>query len=396
MSILNSDGTQVDTQAKINAAVSGDTVKLPAAGDFTWLPETTMPASKFLTLDLNQSKVTLTGPTGGIILEAHATGLQRITNGKIHKQGTGYNWGPLQIKDAYGAGPIRTDNIVFTIIGADVASGTMIVALAKGPGIIDNCTFLNFGGAYEVVKFVGWGQVEPAPGWTSDTGASLAGSGNIFYMENCSFSGADVPSFATWIGMGAYGARVVIRYCNLDGVSIDMHGSQNLVGVRWWEIYGNTFDNHAAGQPTYACSHRAGSGVIHSNQMAPGAHHVVAIGLCEEDSVYPANYQIGRGLNNTSDPACVWNNGPILVAPNDQCDASEVVGMVQLGRDYVTTPRSGYTAYTYPHPLNTGSVSPGSSQSSSAHGAGLSNKLKLRKKRQIEEAYAEMARQMKR
>jgi hypothetical protein len=46
----------------------------------------------------------------------------------------------------------------------------------------------------------------------------------------------------------------------------------------------------------------------------------------------------------------VWNNTVNGVLSLPASSAS----VVQLGRDFLTTPRPGYTPYVYPHPLVTG------------------------------------------
>jgi hypothetical protein len=141
---------------------------------------------------------------------------------------------------------------------------------------------------------------------------------------------------------------------------------------------------------------RAGSGVIFNNT---GSTEFFA--MMEEDSGYPALYQVGRGQNQTLVPAYVWGNTlPPALNAGGLC-SNATANMVQLDRD-VYIPTSGtslpgscnvgqgfwktdaggnwdttngtandgalykctstnqwslyYTPYTYPHPLQTGST----------------------------------------
>ena len=54
---------------------------------------------------------------------------------------------------------------------------------------------------------------------------------------------------------------------------------------------------------------RAGSGIVYGNSCSN-----VTLAMMEEDSGYPANYQIGRGINQTLDPARYWSNTGLTVA----------------------------------------------------------------------------------
>ena len=317
--------------------MNGDTVQLPASGSFAWATNVTIPSTKYITLDGNGRTITL---SARLSMSAHVSGNSRVTNFTFACGSTGN----LQLNDGTTAA-YRLDHCNFT-----GSRSPIIDVEAKGSGLIDHCIFTGLGWAQEFMHITGFG-ASSTTGWTTSV---TPGGPNMLYIENCEFHASTGGNGVAWI-QAYYGARVALRYNLFDWVSVDMHGTPGNIGARWWEGYENTFTNNAsssAGQPSFAFSIRAGSGVLFNNTSAGGK--TVKIGLCEEDSGYPALYQIGRGTNQVLDPAYVWNNlGGMSLSVND-CDAPESAGMVQLNRDVFASPRPGYTPYTYPHPLTGG------------------------------------------
>ncbi|MFA5962336.1 MAG: hypothetical protein WC848_06670 [Parcubacteria group bacterium] len=127
---------------------------------------------------------------------------------------------------------------------------------------------------------------------------------------------------------------------------IDQHGTPGMIGARWWEIYDNTFNNGVP-HASQCCfiSLRAGSGVVFNNHHTGVSQDGNSIDLYEEDSGYPALYQIGRGKNQALDPAYVWDNDLFFSVD------SQTPNMVQENRDYYLFAKPDYIPYTYPHPL---------------------------------------------
>lgn len=80
---------------------------------------------------------------------------------------------------------------------------------------------------------------------------------------------------------------------------------------------------------------------------------------------YPGRDQPGIGPGQVSQPIYVWNNGgigPSTYGGGDPGDQALLDALVRLGRDYFYSTdnsgsRPGYTAFTYPHPLQ-GAPSP--------------------------------------
>ena len=116
--------------------------------------------------------------------------------------------------------------------------------------------------------------------------------------------------------------------------------------MRWWEIYNNAFNHiNPADNNTFQLNLRAGSGIIFNNIGSNGdGSHPTRTGMCEEDSGYPPeNYQIGRGTNQTLDPAYYFGNTTLSLGINS-CDAPEQAGMVALNRDVYSSTSASCTS----------------------------------------------------
>lgn len=337
-----------DVQTSINAAAVGDIVRLNSGSNQTWTAAVEIFAADGIMLDLNGNTITLSGASGEFrINSGSGSKINRVTNGAFIKSGTGYAdfSAPIKVLDTRTGLGLRIDNIAFSGSGLDLANGVLLDINGQGAGCLDNCTFTTLFWAQEFVHINGWGAGNTT-GWTNDSGATLVGSGLMFFLEGNTCTQISSQLGVSWI-QSYYGARLCYRYNIFDHCSTDAHGTPGNVGARWWEIYANTSRNTVGGSNmNYLASQRAGSGVIYSNTVVSGQGN---IGLCEEDSGYPADYQIGRGLNQVLDPAYVWSNGG--TAAVNSCDAPEAPNMVQVDRDVYWSARPSYTAYTYPHPF---------------------------------------------
>lgn len=358
MAILNSNGSRSDTQTQVTAANSGDTVLLPAAGSFTWSSgDVTIPNTKWIILDGNGSTVNITGSI--LRLNPASSGVAghvtRITN--FNFTGAGGSAGEIEVNDTATSSPWRIDHCTWACNGTDNLNPLLNVN-GRSSGLVDHFTVTNIPGSKEWCHINGWSNVDKT-GWTTDSGTSLAGSANMVYFEDCTFTTRVGAANNSWI-QGYYGARACIRYCNFNYHGFDSHGSGGNIGMRWWELNNNTLNNVPGDNQGYVFSLRAGSGVVFDNDGS-GLTSGDETGMCEEDSGYPALWQIGRGLstvgsNPTSgsdlalDPAYYWDNTSLTLAVNE-CEASEQPNMVQIGRDVYESARPGYTAYPYPNPL---------------------------------------------
>ena len=188
-----------------------------------------------------------------------------------------------------------------------------------------------------------------ASGWTDDV---TPGGSNMVFIEDNTFtnngdhSGNPAYFWGCSTVQSYYGARTVVRHNSIIFCQVDQHGTVGAIGARWWEIYENTFNVVPNGNQSNYMAIRAGSGVIFNNHKT-GSTNLGGgqIELVEEDSGYPALYQIGRGKNQVLDPAYAWGNDASMPVESGSSN-------VQVNRDYYLSQKPGYTSFTYPYPLN--------------------------------------------
>lgn len=332
-------------QNAINAAVSGDVVALPAPCSATWNAGVSIPNSKGITLNGNGASITRGSLSSGgalIALSPHSSSSTRITGFTFSDSKSAVGYFITIGSGNEASAKFRIDHCSFT--GLDLLTHIRIVAPVYG--VIDHNSF-TWSGNNEVIHNEAYGAGSTA-GWANDV---VPGSGEALYIEDNSFVNQTSGNPAYFWGgsavQGYYGSRTVFRYNTVEMATVDMHGTPGMVGARWWEIYENTFYVVTNGDIDKIVGMRGGSGVIFNNHKTGRTNYKAVINLVEEDSGYPALYQIGRGKNQALDPAYIWNN-----------DSSIPVGSgssnVQLNRDYFQTARPGYVPYRYPHPLVSG------------------------------------------
>jgi len=312
---INTDCTSAsNVNTALTNASSGDTVLCTGSG---WSSGTvTIPNTKNITLDGNGATVT---GSAGLNLPSSPNYSGRVTRFTF----TTTNRGAISTRGNFTDKPWRLDHCTWNVSVAIMLTGA-------GPGLIDHLTAVNMPNYIQMI--------EPGRNIASETdptpwnNALTPGSPNALYIEDSTFSN---PSGDIWGGacvtQGYDGARIVGRKNTLKAVMFEAHGNPGWVGTRWWEYYDNTFTNAAI------CN-RAGSGIIFNNTGTMGF-----MMLGEEDSGYPAPYQIGMGQGGTSSfPAYVWSN-PVAPSLNASGLCANVQsGMVQLNRD-VFYPSSGTT-----------------------------------------------------
>jgi len=363
--------SQTAVQTAINSASSGDTVTVPG-GSCTWNTVVTISASQQITLN-GQGSTTITwGSSGGLTVTTGSTANTYITGFTFDGSFTNGNC-PIGL--VTNSSPL-TQTFRFydnTLDGGNPgAPGTFICVNGNGPGLFDHNSFTTHNGADEMLHLLGLGASNSA-GWTD---LVPPGGSNMVFIEDNTFTCSASTLCSAWESY--YGARLVGRHNTFYNAQTDAHGGGG-IGTRWWELYNNNWPNGNAGM----CE-RAGSGVIFNNTNASN------IMMLQETGTYPANYQVGRGQNETLDPAYVWSNGSIPLQLNTTGCAPPEANMVQLNRDVYNAgtgtvlpgscnPSAGfwntntntlytctttntwtayYTPYTYPHPLTQGVSDP--------------------------------------
>ena len=335
--------SSADVQAAVDAAASGDTVVV-SGGPCSWAGGTvTIP---------NAKGITLSG--GGTTTIAGSSHISIYSNSVVPARVTGFtftgSWPccnnfAVSADGTPSSAPYRIDHMIIT---GDPAVGgqTLIQAFGNGPGLIDH-NQLNAPANSEIIHNVGLGPSDDS-GWLDDV---VPGGPEAVYIEDNAITNNDVGGNPAYFwGNSAiqsyYGARTVFRHNALFMSQVDQHGTGGMIGARWWEIYENTFstDFPNASQCCFITL-RAGSGVVFNNHHVGANLNGDAIDLYEEDTGYPALYQIGRGRHQALDPAYVWGNDAFFSV------GSQTPAMVQAGRDYHLSAKPGYVPYSYPHPL---------------------------------------------
>jgi hypothetical protein len=338
-----------DVQEAIDSVAGGGTVMLPECSA-SWNSPVTIPASKGITLDGNGSTIARGS------LPDWSPLIRMAPNTAMSSRITGFNFTDSKSIQGYfivvsggteTSAKFRIDHCTFT--GLHVLRHIGVHAPVYG--LIDNNVF-TWSSNNEVIHNEAYGASSTA-GWTNEV---IPGSADALYIEDNTFTNITSGNPAYFWGgsavQGYYGSRTVIRYNTMNMAQIDMHGTAGMTGARWWEIYENTFNVVQNGNQDKYIGIRAGSGVIFNNHKSGFANQGAGgIQLIEEDSGYPALYQIGRGKNQMLDPAYVWGNDPAMNVGSGSSN-------VQVNRDYFLSAKPGYIPYAYPHPM-TGSSNDG-------------------------------------
>jgi hypothetical protein len=349
----NVDCSSVSNMATaITNASSGDTLTCTASG--TWATGATIPNTKGLTLNGGGYTITMGGNATLITIQPHATTQTRITNFVFTLSQARTGIFVYVDGDAITDALFRIDNNTFTDPGTGcngASPGVLLtgnfIKVLTGYGLIDNNTF-NGASAAEHIHIYGYGPADTT-GWTTDVVQA-----NQVFIEDNTFNNS-----CLWVSGGSaytggnsaiqayYGARVTFRYNVLTMSGVDVHGTPGSIGGRWWEIYNNEFKDVANSWSGPGMGLRAGSGVVFGNTWTTVGNGAGGISLQEEDSgECPLLYQIGRGKNQALDPAYFWNNNGKI--PGVSGDGA---ACISLNTDYYNSAKGGYSAYTYPHPL---------------------------------------------
>ncbi len=371
--ITASSCSSSDVQNAINSASTGDTVVVPG-GSCNWSSGVSIPSSKAITVNGGGN----TTISGGISLTAGTSGTSRITGFTFTSNNA------ITTQGSTSTSPFRIDHNTFS---EPNSQAIFVVCNGNGPGLLDHNTF-NGGSASEMIHNMGMGATD-ASGWSDNI---VPGGPNMLFIEDNTFTYNASGNPAYFWGTSAlesyYGARTVFRHNTCNMCQVDQHGTAGMIGARWWEFYENTFNVVPNGNQSDYIVIRAGSGVIFNNHVTGASNNQGAgsINLYEEDSGYPALYQVGRGINQNYSPAYIWGN-------DSSMSVSSGSSNVVAGRDFIVStsqPSSmhrwelstdnasttySYTPYTYPHPLQGQSAPPPPTPAPNAPGS-LSAKAK--------------------
>jgi MYXO-CTERM domain-containing protein len=272
------------------------------------------------------------------------------------------------------------------------------------PGLVDHNTFLD---TYQGILVMGDGAASYERPLALGTEQAVYVEDNVFdYADDYAGDGANDAS---------NGARYVFRYNRLRNAHIGHHGcdSGGHRSTHSFEIYANTIE-WTMDQWWYASRYRDGTGVVYDNVLS-GTLHDLSFGVvnyrtcccdwctsvdpaapgwpcepfttcveplhtncsewgrCDGDNPLDGNLdatgwpcldQTGRSTDEDGDtiqdlqPLYEWNNtmngvdADITVNDPWGCTGPSMADHLQEGRDFINdTPRPGYVAYPYPHPL---------------------------------------------
>jgi hypothetical protein len=384
----------------VNSAGDGDTIVIPA-GTCTWTQTlliegryfTLRGAGKGQTIILDGvQKDSFNAPVQALRWIVKPGGLTRIT-GIEFRQVDGindpYNSGMIHI---WGAGDqFRMDNLHLEL---NKSTGALLYNVQ---GVYDHnsCNSEGFHTCIYVHAPQWGGAADFGDGaWADD---SYLGTSKATFIEDSTFTS---PGIAIAID-GWMGSHVVFRHNTLVNMVYSNHGTDTpgrWRGQRTFEVCDNTFDNNNQwANWTSSVGIRSGVGVICNNSTITrngGTASLVGMldnfrrldqtraydpwGFCTgsnpwdgntDGTGYPCMDQPGRGkgklvsgfsptptgsMGQALDPVYGWGNtlngnaSPIWSRTDN----------LQEGRDYINSPKPGYSPYQYPHPLVSGGSAP--------------------------------------
>jgi hypothetical protein len=389
-----------DVQAAVNAAASGDTVTIPACSQTNWSSTVTITAGITLQgagqgqtiIGDNTSKAC--GGTGPFLWNVSAPNGFRMTGMTLVLVSNDVACQVPHIDVRGSTHSMRIDHITMTN-----APSPGIKIIGDVWGVIDH---INFSGNFSTgvrVEHVGWNGTSN-DNWGDTAWAAPISYGSIqgVYIEDSSFT--ELGNIASTSTDCYQGGHIIFRHNTVSKQYVGTHGAdsdQRHRACRWMEIYNNNFSYPSTIQALgFIAWIRGGTGVFYNNTItAPGYSNKIVQasncrdadagcgggpnytpwGACNGSSPYDQNSsgghrcvdQPGSGtsnllgpdpggtitpantwVGNISDPIYVWNNTLNGSSNNTTTGSTNVI----VNRDYyVGTSRPGYTAYTYPHPL---------------------------------------------
>ena len=358
--------SQSEVQAAINSATEGDVVSVPA-GNCSWSSLNLAKGIHLMGAGSGATKITV---TGSLSMSKSSTRSVELSGFSFSRSGGGNSSRIMIVRGSWNAEPPLIHDNLFTV------DGSGILRYETNGGVIYRNTFR---GAWDD-SALQHKDPNDAESWSSPDTMGVrdtTGKQNL-YVEDNVFEG--MANQATDFDDGA---RVVFRHNVLNHSSFNSHGlATSPVGVRHYEIYGNTF-NYAdtSVNQNWQIWLRGGTGVIFDNHVANligqmwgdkaelhlSVRSAVDGGVQGCCTSYPCPHQIGQnsdGQRQFTDPLLLWGNtGTVRDVLSDNWSntcGQNMSDFLQEGRDFIfaTTPKSGYSPYPYPHPLRAGTVRP--------------------------------------
>lgn len=365
---------EAEVKAAIAAAADGDTIACPA-GSWSWANVDIV--NRNITLKgagIGQTIISITAP-GGIEATSSNTKAFRVTGFTFASTGNFSTDNGKAMMRIQGGKGWRVDHNRFEIFSnkQNYDGGNGIYTRNDVSGLIDNNQFVKGGGS-------GCMHASTYPEGTGGTAWGLPSQlgsfdHTVFIEDNYFHNPGNCPDHNPHAVYGQNGGVFVFRHNEIHNMNGDAHGFCATYGTREWEISNNRWMQDT-GNSLWAMLHmRGGTGVIYGNSLTggnvshgiywneyrvssdcgasvtsnvPGFGSVTASSSCPSTEGYPCAQQIGRGQNNSSDPAYVWNNTNFAQMSWDPGTQSYIV----QNRDFfMTGPKPGYTSYPYPHPL---------------------------------------------
>jgi hypothetical protein len=371
----------------VDRASNGDTVLIPE-GNCTWTTNLTI-NGKYLTLQGAGADVTIIkdGVSKDVFPNIPQVLVWSTIDGGLSRL-TGITFHGGTITDSYNKGIIQIDGTShrFRVDHCKFIPTQTASLFAKGElwGVVDHNVFdLSALHGYAIYVMGGfYGDMAWAESSTLGTDRNVFVEDNVF--TNNQSLGPHYYAVDGWSG-----SRVVIRHNQFNAVTMGNHGTESpgrLRSQRSWEIYNNTFTWNMLGSAfSSLIIIRGGTGVIYNNSAIisngtlnrfmdynyfRSTNSYSPWGQCP--SIWDLSVTrcldqtgVGEGMrisgdtpspvdwpNQVSDPAYDWNN---LVNGAISKAVSNTPTVVQENRDFFHQPKSGYTPYSYPHPLVTSS-----------------------------------------
>lgn len=404
---LNCDGSQSDCQDKVDAALDGDTLNIPA-GTFDWGSAYIYILNENITvMGAGQDQTIIRGSARGFVAGINPKAGFRISNMTLDIPGPGaaqsiwldYADYATKLMPAYGW---RIDHIKF-----DGDVGTNIFVLGNTWGLIDHCTFPSVSGIRIAIDATMPYAGEACSGcYDLSLPMELTPSTqNAVYVEDCNFSFTNI-NLPSVFDLEGGGGRIVFRHNTVtDGFLYNHWNRGGHISGTKWEVYGNTFIGSSwAASGGMPARFQAGTGVIYNNTVTGyslgwkvdelrgcGQESSSWLLACDgthawdgnlESNGWPCLNQIGRATGITLDPvthaksnvqasqpAYAWNNGTqatcatggkctdsVTISRYNSCPTNVIQSAAHSNGDFDyinngSTPMPGYAPFVYPHPL---------------------------------------------